>query len=100
MQPQFASGVGALSEDCGLIVRGKCSLRQSDVTRAFKAAQKAGVEVEIVLPGGMVVRSPPAIGRAKSAAERNEWDEEFNFKPAKSEEFNDKDQAKIRKRLR
>jgi phosphoribosylaminoimidazole-succinocarboxamide synthase len=70
------------------MVRGRCTFRQGDLTRALRAAKAAGVPVKIEFQDGkMTVTSMDKAGTVDS--ERNEWDAEYG-----------PDQAKVRKRLR
>lgn len=57
--------------------KGACTFKETDVTRAFKAAKKAGVDVqvEIDLDLRRMRITQVKIGEAN---DRNEWDEEFN----------------------
>ena len=66
---------------------GPCTFQEADLIRAFKAAQKAGVDVarvEVARDGKIVL----VLNRdeAQPNSEHNEWDEEANGA----------DQAKIR----
>jgi hypothetical protein len=62
-----------------------CTFKESDVTRAFKAAKKAGFDVQVEID---LDRKQMRITPVKGAVNRpNEWDEELNGA----------DQAEIRK---
>ena len=57
--------------------RGRCTFREADLTRALRAAKKAGADVaraEIARDGKIVLVLNKA-GEAPSRSERNEWDE-------------------------
>jgi hypothetical protein len=57
--------------------RGRCTFREVDLTRALRAAKKAGADVaraEIARDGKIVLVLNKA-GEAPSRSERNEWDE-------------------------
>ncbi len=66
--------------------KGVCTFKEADITRALKAAKKAGVDVrvEIDLDRKRITITPVKPG---DASDRNEWDEEL---------FNDGDQASLR----
>ena len=66
--------------------KGTCTFKESDVTRAFKAAKKAGVhvQVEIDLERKRMRITPVETGEAN---DQNEWDMEL---------FGGKDQAEVR----
>ena len=56
---------------------GPCTFKEADVTRALRAARKAGQEVaraEIEKDGKIVLVFSPASGKS-AGAERNEWDD-------------------------
>jgi hypothetical protein len=60
----------------GFIMRGPSRFRQSDITRALKAARAAGfknVRVEIEQNGTLVVIADDRV--QTTARDRNEWDE-------------------------
>jgi hypothetical protein len=66
---------------------GPCTFKETDLVRALKAAQKAGVDVaraEVARDGKIILVLNN--GDAQPNSERNEWDEEANGA----------DQAKIR----
>ena len=57
------------------MVRGRCTFRQGDLTRALKAAEAAGVRVKIEIEDGKMT-----VIMDKTATvdgERNEWDAEY-----------------------
>jgi len=56
-----------------------CTFKQSDVTRAFKAAKKAGVDVQVQidLERKRMTIMPVKLGESSSKTE-NEWDEVLN----------------------
>jgi hypothetical protein len=59
------------------LARARLTFRQTDVTRAIKAARAAGVEiarVELDRQGNIVIIP----GKASAVIERNEWDEILN----------------------
>jgi hypothetical protein len=57
--------------------KGACTFREADVTRALKAAKKAGVDVqvEIDLELKRMTITPMKAGEAK---DRNEWDDDID----------------------
>jgi hypothetical protein len=66
--------------------KGSCTFKEADLTRAFKAAKKAGVDaqIEIDLERKRMRIRPMKPGHVN---EKNEWDEEL---------FNGKDQIAVR----
>jgi hypothetical protein len=66
--------------------KGACTFKEADITRALKAAKKAGVDVrvEIDLERKRMRITPVKAGEAN---DRNEWDDEL---------FNGNDQASLR----
>ena len=66
--------------------KGACTFKEADVTRAFKAAKKAGVDVQVAID---LERKRMTITPVKSGGVngKNEWDEVFN---------NGDDQAPVR----
>jgi hypothetical protein len=62
------------------MVRGPCHFRQRDLEAALKAAQRAGVRVNIdIEPGKMTVKMMDSSKRmCGRAASDNEWDEVFD----------------------
>jgi hypothetical protein len=61
--------------------RARCTFRQRDVTAALKAAVAAGVSVRgvrINAAGGIEVVIGRPLEQNFSAADGNEWDDEFN----------------------
>jgi hypothetical protein len=66
--------------------KGTCTFKEADVTRAFKAARKAGVDVEVTID---LERKRLTITPVKAGGENgtNEWDEVFD---------NGDDQASLR----
>jgi hypothetical protein len=66
--------------------KGVCRFREVDITRALKAAKKAGVDVQVEIDfEHKRMRIMPV--RVAEANDRNEWDEEL---------FNGNDQAAVR----
>ena len=59
------------------MAKGACTFKEADVTRAFKAAKKAGVDVqvEIDLERKRMRITPVKAGDVKG---KNEWDEIFD----------------------
>ena len=59
--------------------KGVCTFKEADVTRAFKAAKKAGVDVsvEIDLERKRIRITPFKAGKV-NGENANEWDEVFN----------------------
>jgi hypothetical protein len=56
--------------------KGVCTFKKTDVTRAFKAAKKAGVEVQIVInQEHRTMTLTPVKPSEASAKTGNEWDE-------------------------
>jgi hypothetical protein len=64
------------------MVRRPCKFRQSDLTRALKAARAAGIEIarfEIEKDGKIVVvPGKPIEAPGNEKPERNEWDEVYD----------------------
>ena len=56
---------------------GRCTFRDVDLTRALRAAKKAGADVARaeVTRDGKIVLVLKNDGQARSISERNEWDE-------------------------
>jgi hypothetical protein len=57
-----------------------CTFKEVDLTRALRAAQKAGLDVEraeLAKDGKIVLVFKPK-GEVMPADERNEWDDEIN----------------------
>ena len=56
---------------------GPCTFKENDLTRALRAAKKAGVKVARaeVSRDGRIVLVLKKDGEAQSISERNEWDE-------------------------
>ena len=56
---------------------GRCTFREVDLTRALRAAKKAGADVARaeVTRDGKIVLVLKNDGEARSISERNEWDE-------------------------
>ncbi len=56
---------------------GQCTFKEIDLTRALRAAKKAGAEVARaeVARDGKIVLVLKKDGEAPSVSERNEWDE-------------------------
>ena len=56
---------------------GRCTFREIDLTRALRAAKKAGADVARaeVSRDGKIVLVLKNDGQARSISERNEWDE-------------------------
>ncbi len=56
---------------------GRCTFREVDLTRALRAAKKAGADVARaeVARDGKIVSVLKNDGEARSISERNEWDE-------------------------
>jgi hypothetical protein len=56
---------------------GRCTFREVDLTRALRAAKKAGADVARaeVTRDGKIVLVLKNDGQARSISERNEWDE-------------------------
>jgi hypothetical protein len=53
-----------------------CTFKETDLTRAFKAAKKAGVDVQVVIDlRRNLMRITPL--KPGEASERNEWDEMY-----------------------
>jgi len=57
------------------MTRGRCKVKQGDLTRALKAAEAAGVPVKIEIKDGKMTVIMDKT--ATVAGERNEWDEEY-----------------------
>jgi hypothetical protein len=57
--------------------RGRCTFKESDLTRALRAAKKAGARVARaeLARDGKIVLVLKKDGEAPSMSERNEWDE-------------------------
>ena len=70
--------------------KGACTFKESDITRAYRAAQKAGVtvQIEIDLERKRMTLTPvkAAEAVAPNSESENEWDKHFDGK----------DQAQIR----
>ena len=56
---------------------GRCTFKEVDLTRALRAAKKAGADVARaeVARDGKIVLVLKNDGQARSISERNEWDE-------------------------
>jgi hypothetical protein len=56
---------------------GRCTFREVDLTRALRAAKKAGADVARaeVARDGKIVLVLKSDGEVRSISERNEWDE-------------------------
>jgi hypothetical protein len=56
--------------------KGVCTFKKTDVTRAFKAAKKAGVDVrvEIDLERKRMTLTPVKVVEPNETTESNEWD--------------------------
>jgi hypothetical protein len=57
--------------------KGACTFKEADVTRAFKAAKKAGIDVQVAidLERKRMTITPVKAGGVKG---KNEWDEVFD----------------------
>jgi hypothetical protein len=54
---------------------GRCTVKQGDLTRALRAAKKAGNVARVKLEDGKIVLVLKKDGEAPFVSERNEWDE-------------------------
>jgi len=54
---------------------GRCTFKQGDLTRALRAAKKAGNVARVKLEDGKIVLVLKKDGEAPFVSERNEWDE-------------------------
>lgn len=55
--------------------RGPCKFRQTELTRALKAARKAGVEIRLEIANdGRLILVPEKASTDKRDIEDNEWD--------------------------
>ena len=58
--------------------KGACTFKESDVTRAFKAARKAGVDVQVEIDlERKLMRITPVKGAVNGS---NEWDDESQWR--------------------
>lgn len=61
--------------------RAACTFKESDVTRALRAAKKAGVNVQIKIErDGSMTLTPVKVVELSGTNEINEWDEIYNGK--------------------
>jgi hypothetical protein len=88
-QRESAGGFSFLAARIGVseLGKGACTFKAADVTRAFKAAKKAGldVQVEIDLQRKRMRITPVKVSEAND--DGNEWDQEL---------FGGNDQTKVR----
>lgn len=57
--------------------KGACTFKEADVTRAFKAARKAGVDVQVEIDlerKRMTITPINAVGVRNGTSEKNDWD--------------------------
>lgn len=63
--------------------RGRSKFKQSDVTRAIKAAGAAGIEIAYVeiTPDGVIKIVPKSANASATTQDTNEWDEKYGVNP-------------------